>query len=659
MLFILLLTVPTIVDAFCPAQCTCIIKDAVKCAGSSITDISMLTIPSNFTYILIKDTLATELTDKTFQQMPVTLRLLLESNQFSTVSVGAFKGFSLLKSLKLSNNKIQNLPSGVFDTLTDLDQLMLDKNYLVELDTNLFSKLANLEELFLNRNRLTKLPDGLLSGLKKLKILNLSRNKITELSTKLFSSLTNLETLHLYDNKLKEIYSCTFQNLGELTELTLYSNEIQTIAEDAFNHSPKMNILKLSKNQLQTLPDGLFLHLPELSTLALYENPLTKLPPVLFGKMDNLQSLWLYHTELTTVPDFVFSNLTNLQLLVLTRNPKLHSLPNDAFKGLTTLSELSLHTNNLTSLEKGLFEELKNLESLSLYNNNFKVLPGNLFNSLKNLQFIYLNNSRLQTVPGELFHGLPNLKLLRLDGNHWACDCKLVDFIAWLTKNSKTVENARSLLCESPLKMMTTPILDAKELSCLHTTAMGMYSDSTTATPTSYQWSSLSSVTKRPTHSKKTAPATTEEQIHTTTPLITSAPFTATKEKDHEETSSTTYHYITRSSYWDKKDQIKTTVAGMSSTRTTTLSTIIHTNHSVFPYGGPFLNFNIPLGKTILTFLLLTAALQIVLIFVTCFGLFKMIRLYRYFKGFTQPVILLRVLIPLSSKSQIQSLHCQ
>ncbi|CAI9542967.1 unnamed protein product [Staurois parvus] len=464
-------------DAFCPVLCNCSVKDFIACSGTSITDIAALSIPYNFTYVLINCTQATELTNTSFQAMPVTLRLFFEGNQFSVIESGAFQKFPLLKSLmKLTKNAIRSLPPGIFHRLFHLEQLFLDQNALSDLDPYIFQNLTNLSDLILNRNLLRELPAGLLDHLVNLKKLNLSRNKLASLPKYIFNSLFKLKILFLYNNCLEILIPGMFDNLTELEELHLYANSIVMVDKEAFYNLPKLNLLMLHKNKINILPEGLFLHLPLLAKLTLYENPLTEFPNVLFGKMENLKDLWLYHTDLLTVPNFVFSNLTNLKLLILTQNPKLQSLPKESFSGLSKLEELSLHSNSLKFLGEGLFQDLQHLKILSLHNNVFEDLPENLFHPLINLEIVYLNKSKLRNLPGTFFKTLTKLKNISLDDNPWACDCRLKDFKLWLEMNVKIVQNSMSIFCEHPSALKGKSVLHFDAPICSYTTIANDYS---------------------------------------------------------------------------------------------------------------------------------------------------------------------------------------
>ncbi|XP_010187266.1 PREDICTED: platelet glycoprotein V [Mesitornis unicolor] len=457
----------------CPEKCNCSSKTAIHCSGPHIKDLESLNLPGNVTEIHIRYANVAYLQD-VFSGMVELQHLILSSNNISLISPMAFKGLRRLKALKLLGNKLVELPPEVFDDMVQLQQLILESNRLKSVGENLFDELASLEELFLNKNQLTALPSGTLKKLAKLKVLNLSRNYLGALPGNIFSALTRLEKLMLYFNRLPSIEPGVFDSLKELLELFLHCNNIQSIAPGAFHCLRKLRTLTLSRNKLEVLPPGLFLHLHDLSKLTLYRNPLKALPEILFGEMRHLGSLWLYDTKLSTIPDFVFSNLTNLELLVLSFNPELSVLPENAFSGLRELQGLSLRTSNISSLPEGIFQSLQKLQNISLSDSRLEALPGNLFHNLKHLQKVYLNSTKLQSLPGDFFSALPELQEVFLDNNPWKCDCQILGFQKWLQKSMEIVKNVSSLMCHSPLALQNISLvaLRVRHLKCLPTTAV-------------------------------------------------------------------------------------------------------------------------------------------------------------------------------------------
>ena len=76
---------------------------------------------------------------------------------------------------------------------------------------------------------------------------------------------------------------------------------------------------------------------------------ITALKAVDFAGLTSLTQLQLSENELTTLPAGVFSGLAAIQEILLTDN-LLSALPEEAFKGLTTLQGIHLADNNLTAV---------------------------------------------------------------------------------------------------------------------------------------------------------------------------------------------------------------------------------------------------------------------------------------------------------------------
>lgn len=619
----------------CPEKCDCSFKNAIHCSDPHIKDLESLNLPCNMTKIHITNTNVTYVQD-VFSGMGELQHLILSSNNIALVSPAAFKGLRRLKALKLLDNKLVELPPEVFNDTVHLQQLIIENNRLKSIQENLFDRLGSLEELFLNKNQLRTLPSGVLKKLAKLKVLNLSRNSLAALPRNIFSALTKLEKLMLYFNRLSSIESGIFDSLRELLELFLHSNDIQSIAPDVFHHLHKLRSLTLSRNKLEILPPGLFLHLRDLSKLTLYGNPLKSLPEVLFGEMRNLGSLWLYHTQLSTIPDFVFSNLTNLELLVLSFNPELSVLPENAFSGLKELRGLSLHTNNISSLPEGIFRSLQKLQNVSLFSSRLQALPRSLFHNLKHLQKVYLNSTKLQSLPEDLFTALPELQEVFLDDNPWKCDCQILGFREWLQKSTEVVKEAQSLMCDSPLSLRNVPLLALtdRHLQCLPTTATAYQTFKSTCSHT------LTSLTMEHLKSSWETTVTAVSDMATSTP--TSAPVA-------RETPGFTYSHIqdvegSGSHFLDVPTQTSPNVIETNSVRGTVLTTLAPWDElPAYRSTEPHYNTRIVCCQLFLCLHSLVLALQTVIIVLSLYVVVKTRQLLHSRNVPAQPVVLIKL----------------
>ena len=116
-----------------------------------------------------------------------------------------------------------------------------------------------------------------------------------------------------------------------------------------------------------------------------------------FAGLTSLTDLYLFNNALTTLPDDVFDDLTALEILTLGRND-LPTLPAGVFDRLIALTELGLDNNDLPTLPAGVFDRLIALKILTLNGNDLPTLPAGVFGRL-----IALTELQLQYNPGAPF----------------------------------------------------------------------------------------------------------------------------------------------------------------------------------------------------------------------------------------------------------------
>ncbi|XP_072512419.1 leucine-rich repeat-containing protein 38 [Salminus brasiliensis] len=146
--------------------------------------------------------------------------------------------------------------------------------------------------------------------------------------------------------------------------------------------------LLLSNNWIAFIPsDFLVLH-SDLVYLDLRNNNLTRLEPgTLLSTSSRLVYLDLGGNNLTEIPTGTFGESRSLIKLRLGNNPHLRMVGKGAFLGLTSLRELELERNALSSLEV------------------------------------------------EVLSQLPSLRVIRLEGNPWVCNCHFAKLFLWLKEN--------------------------------------------------------------------------------------------------------------------------------------------------------------------------------------------------------------------------------
>lgn len=204
---------------------------------------------------------------------------------------------------------------------------------------------------------------------------------------------------------------------------------------------------------------------PGTQVLDFSSNSLGKLMEHTFLKLDliNLQRLYLSKCELLVIEEGTFKGLTNLVELDLSEN-KFEFVPTDAFIDTPSLMRLSLNLNPVTTLKRSSFSQLSFLNTLELSNCKISQVEEGAFQGLHSLEWLHLDGNKLNSI-GKV---LPDsLKGVELQGNDWACDCRMLDLHSWLTefKIPLTIQP----VCKSPQKFEGKQIksLDFDNLACL------------------------------------------------------------------------------------------------------------------------------------------------------------------------------------------------
>lgn len=310
--------------------------------------------------------------------------------------------------LTLTINHIPRLNSTSFHSLENLTEIDMRCNCVpikigpkdrmctesLIIEENTFASLKNLRALYLDGNQLYGMPKGLPSNLV---LLSLEVNHIYHISKVNLSEIRNIEMLYLGQN-------CYYRN---------------------------------PCNESYEIEDGAFLQLSNLTLLSLKSNNLSFIPHRL---PTSLKELYLYNNNIQEVTREDFKNLTDLEILDISGNcPRCYNAPfpcdpcpnnspliisKEAFRMLTKLKTLRLHSNSLTMVQSEWFTHMTELRVLDLSSNflardigvtTFPCFLG----KLEELDLSF--NYELQRYPQTLtlsvnFSLLKSLKVLRLKG---------------------------------------------------------------------------------------------------------------------------------------------------------------------------------------------------------------------------------------------------
>ncbi|XP_023316498.1 protein artichoke isoform X2 [Trichogramma pretiosum] len=377
--------------------------------------------------------------------------LSLAHNKIEEFDNGAFDGLSNLKYLDLSYNKLSptkmlsfgghaTLETLIFDYNEPVQQLewyyeygynrqrMINVTLPISIPTsNIYPKLKNLslrgtsiipsfdnwdqsfpslEKLDLSYVNLESVTNSEFSQSfpSSVKILILQS---TSLQTAIFDNLSNLEELDVTGNSFEN--GLGFLNCPNLKKLNLFNTRIDNVPSDLNDQCQNIEELNMGENRIEDIDSSAFENLNKLKVLDLSNNPLKKIDFI--ASLSQLNTL-----KLNGMPPKLIESLDNMIFTIYEPNLKylsirsngLANLPEKFIKLLTSLEEIDLSDNNLSSVPK----LPTMLKSLNLQNNNINYLDDNLLRSLINLKEIKLGKNPIKQLEIELISNLPKSCIL-------------------------------------------------------------------------------------------------------------------------------------------------------------------------------------------------------------------------------------------------------
>ncbi|XP_053433701.1 asporin [Nycticebus coucang] len=247
----------------------------------------------------------------------------------------------------------------------------------------------------------------------------------------------------LQNNKIKEIKENDFKGLTSLYALILNNNKLTKIHPKTFLTTKKLRRLYLSHNQLTEIP----LNLPKsLAELRIHDNKVKKIQKDTFKEMNALHVLEMSANPLDNngIEPGAFEGVTVFHIRIA--EAKLTSVP----KGLpSTLLELHLDYNKISTVEQEDFKRYKELQRLGLGNNRITDIENGSLANIPRVREIHLENNKLKKIPS----GLPELKYLQIIFLHSNSITKVGvnDFCPTVPKMKKSLYSAISLF-NNPVK---------------------------------------------------------------------------------------------------------------------------------------------------------------------------------------------------------------
>lgn len=348
--------------------------------------------------------------------------------------------------IALINVNITQVPAKFLETMEKLQRFSWTSSCIERLENNLFYSTPHLEYLSLGDNYIASLPEDIFSRLHKLKYLNLTGNSLTSLPRAITQGFDKLQQLFISNNRLIVLPYQAFIYSKYLQHIDLSNNRLVSLPDHTFKPNRELKNLLLSSNYLTELPGRLFSGLHGLIKLELANNEIKYLPWNIFTELEQLEYLDLSNNPITNLTNTVFNGLNNLKILDLSET-KIQQLPRDIWKPIgKKLNSLIMKTTNIEILKNDDLSYLDNLENLIISNSLLRAIQGKALDNLKLLKNLDLRNNHLTFLPASLSN-LNSLEHLHLQGNYWACDCRMFWFVKWAESHAHETAFESGLLC--------------------------------------------------------------------------------------------------------------------------------------------------------------------------------------------------------------------
>ncbi|XP_039262601.2 slit homolog 1 protein-like isoform X2 [Styela clava] len=356
-------------------------------------------------------------------------------------SLDIFKKLTNLKKIDLSNNKLMIIEEGAFNGAYSVLELWINDNELSDMNGGMFTGLRNLRTLMARNNRLKCISNATFAGLSSMTHLSLYGNQITSIVEGAFDSLTSLNLLNLLSNPL--ICNCHMSWLSVWLRTGTFSSGNPRCAEPSFLHGFPVADIN---------PQDFHCSTEEKSQPPTCK-PEVKCPErcLCEGTVVRCINVGLTAVPVDDIPETVTELYLNLN--------KIRLIPT-SIKRFTKLEKLDLSNNLIATLQDNIFANFTRLSTLLLAYNKLRCLPPRGFSGLKNLRILSLHSNEISTVQHGTFDDLIALSHAGFGSNPWYCDCNLAWFNEWINKDYLEPGIAQ---CSGPSAvagrvLLTTPI---------------------------------------------------------------------------------------------------------------------------------------------------------------------------------------------------------
>ncbi|XP_011147036.1 protein artichoke isoform X1 [Harpegnathos saltator] len=344
----------------------------------------------------------------------------------------AFSKMQAIEYISLRGNWLKEIEPGTFDSLKSLAEVDLSENLLDEIPSELFNMMV--QTLRMSENNLSTLS---IINASKLLLLDASKNRIKTIGKEDLKGVPLLEQLQITSNNLKRIHPHAFNHLDQLTYVDISDNNISSLTEHHFRANARLQVLLMNDNpSLQILPvfktSGLTYETFSTFRFECENCGLKNIYPQTFDEMPALNKLNLARNQLEGLPNGLLSQLSSLRDLDLSDN-MISTLQPDMFHGAESLGKLNLAGNPLRTLQVTPFLKTPVLFKLDVSRCSLERVWSEARVPLKSLKFLSVRDNLLRRITVEELKATPKLSGLDLSHNPMDCDNEFNEAVQWLT----------------------------------------------------------------------------------------------------------------------------------------------------------------------------------------------------------------------------------
>lgn len=214
--------------------------------------------------------------------------------------------------------------------------------------------------------------------------------------------------IEMSDINVQAIHENVFQPFHNLKEINLRKNNISSLPDGLFTSNTNLRIVDLSNNIISSIKDSMFPS-QSLRYLNLRYN---KLQTPNFQLSTSLVNLELSFNSISSISKNFFSNMKQLQVLHLSHNA-VEVLTNRLLTENTNLEFIDLSFNNISNVAKVVFF-LHRVKNLNMQYNKIQNINFTLPISLHSLD---LSFNKISSIKHDTFSGMNELITLKLNDN--------------------------------------------------------------------------------------------------------------------------------------------------------------------------------------------------------------------------------------------------